>query len=243
LEERFGLSEVIIVPGRGSVDETARDVGAALGQFLTQVIADGMTIGTTWGRTLNAALRTFRPQPRQGARLVSLLGGILSARELNPADFAWQMASRLQADCLLFMAPLIVDSAQTRQALIERCGLDLLFDVAQHLDLTVISCGDVAPNGSSILLKMLPEAERQSLLDAGVICDAGCNFLDREGRDVVLPLSARMMNVDLDTIAASKHVVLASGGAARAAAIRATILRVRPGTLITDEAAAEALLA
>lgn len=243
LEEKFGLSEAVVVPGHGSVEETARDVGAALGQFLTQVITDGMTIGATWGRTLNAALRTFRPQPRPGTKVVSLLGGSLAARELNPADFAWQMASRLQADCLLFLAPLIVDSAETRRALIERCGLDQLLEVAKKLDLTVISCGDFAPGGSSILMDMLPAEDRAALLEAGVICDAGCNFLDREGRDVAHPLAERVMNVDLGTIAGSGHVILASGGAARAPAIRATILRVRPGTLITDEAAARALLA
>ena len=40
----------------------------------------------------------------------------------------------------------------------------------------------------------------------------------------------------------AKHIVLSSGGAHRAVAIRATIRRIGCNTLITDESAAKALL-
>ncbi len=243
LEERFGLEEAVVVPGEGLPEETARDVGAALGRFLTEVVAEGMVIGATWGRTLNAALQTFRPPPRASVRVVSLLGGVLEAKSMNPIDFSWQLASRLQAECVLYLAPLIVDSAATKRALIEACGLDRLHEVAKEMDLAIISCGDLGPAGSSLTVDFLDPTEMAALLAAGAICDAGCNFLDAEGRDVDTPLRDRVMNVDLETISRAGHVVLASGGAQRALAIRATILRTRCKTLITDEAAAKALLA
>jgi DNA-binding transcriptional regulator LsrR (DeoR family) len=50
------------------------------------------------------------------------------------------------------------------------------------------------------------------------------------------------MNVDMHTISRARHVILAAGGARRARAIRATILRTQCRTLITDESAARALL-
>lgn len=242
LEQKYGLDEAIVVPGEGTTEETARDVGAALGKFLSEVIADRMVIGATWGRTLNAALRTFRPDPRPGARIVSLLGGILEAKAMNPVDFSWQLASRLSADCMLYLAPLIVDSAETKRALIDRCGLNRLYEVAQKLDLAIISCGDLGTEGTSLSLSFLDPEDRQSLLAAGAVCDAGCNFLDADGRDVEHPVRERVMNVDLDVIASAGHVILASGGAQRAVAIRATMLRTACKTLVTDEAAATALL-
>ncbi|HOZ32745.1 MAG TPA: sugar-binding domain-containing protein [Tabrizicola sp.] len=242
VEEKFGLDEVIVVPGEGSTLETAQDVGAALGQFLSEVITDNMVIGATWGRTLNAALQTFRPVPRANTRVVSLLGGILEAKAMNPVDFSWQLASRLNAECMLYLAPLFVDSAETKRALIDKCGLDRLLGVAQALDLAIISCGDLGTTGSSMTMDFLGPEERAALLAAGAICDAGCNFLDAEGRDVDTPLRHRIMNVDLGTIARAGHVILAAGGARRAAAIRATVLRTNCRTLITDEAAATALL-
>ncbi len=243
LEDRFGLDEAVVVPGEGSVEETARDVGAALGQFLSEVIADDMVIGATWGRTLNAALQTFRPVPRANVRVVSLLGGVLEAKSMNPIDFSWQLASRLNAGCMLYLAPLIVDSAATKQALIEACGLHRLHEVARSLDLAIISCGDLGVDGTSMTMDFLTAQERDDLLSAGAICDAGCNFLDAEGREVPTPLQERVMSVGLETISGAEHVILASGGARRAVAIRATLLRTRCKTLITDEAAARALLA
>jgi DNA-binding transcriptional regulator LsrR (DeoR family) len=243
LEQKLGLDEAIVVPGSGTPNETARDVGAALGQFLSQVIGDDMVIGATWGRTLNAALQTFRPSPRKGAKVISLLGGVLAAKSMNPVDFSWQLASRLQAECMLYLAPLIVDSPQTKQALIQHCGLQRLHDEAQNLDLAIISCGDIGAEGSSLTMEFITAQERADLLRAGAICDAGFNFLKADGADVDTPLRARVMNVDLQTISRAGHVILAAGGARRAGAIRATIMRTKCRTLITDEAAALALLA
>ena len=73
--------------------------------------------------------------------------------------------------------------------------------------------------------------------------DAMCNFLDAEGRTVEHALNDRVMSIDLDAVSKARHVVLATGGASRAIAIRATMKRVGCNTLITDEAGAKALLA
>lgn len=242
LEEKYGLGECIVVPGDGTPEESANEVGAALGQYLTEIIADDMLIGTAWGRTLNAALQTFRPTPRKNTQVISLLGGILDAKNLNPIDFTWQLASRLHARSMLYLAPLLVDSLQTKTTLIENCGLNRLYELAQNLDLAIISCGDLGPNGSSQSLDLLTQSEHDSLISAGAICDAGCNFLTANGEDVSTDISTRMMNVDMDTLSSAKHVVLASGGRLRAPAIRATILRSKCQTLVTNEGAALALL-
>lgn len=243
LEARLGLDEAIVVPGSGTPDQTAQDVGAALGQFLSQTITDGLTIGVGWGRTLSASLATFRPVKRENTRVLSLLGGVIAPQTVNPADFSWQMASRLSADCLLMMAPLIVDSAATKRTLIEDCGLQPLFDQAAQLDLAVVSCGDVSANGTSLSRNFLSSDDFRTLMASGAVCDVMCQFLDDSGATVPHPIHDRVMSVDLDTVATARHVVIASGGALRAKAILASARRLRCNTLITDEAAARALLA
>ncbi|MEM1285912.1 MAG: sugar-binding transcriptional regulator [Pseudomonadota bacterium] len=242
LEEQLGLDEVIVVPGDGDANQTARNVGAALGQFLSDVVTDGMSIGVGWGRTVSASLATFRPQRREGAHVVSLLGGLLETSGFNPTDVSWRVASRLGADCSLYLAPLIVDSHDTKQRLIEKCGLDRVEEAASQLDLAILSCGDIGVEGSSLSHKFLTSDEYQELLQAGAICDTLCQFLDAGGQTVDHPVHDRVMAVDLDTIAKAGHVVLASGGERRASAIRATVKRTACRTLITDEAAVRALL-
>ena len=243
LEQHLGLTRVIITPGSGDVAQTAVDVGAALGRYLSDVIGDNMVIGVGWGRTLNASLRTFRPVRRQGVQVLSLMGGLLRAEGLNPIDFSWQLASHLGSSCLLFLAPLIVDSAATRQRLVEDCGLGDLVARAGAMDLAVISCGEVGLGSTSMSSGFLDAADVSGLIAAGAVCDCMCSFLDGDGRAVDHPLQGRVMSVGLEAVSRARQVVLASGGARRALAIRAAIRRTGCQTLITDEAAARALLA
>jgi DNA-binding transcriptional regulator LsrR (DeoR family) len=70
-----------------------------------------------------------------------------------------------------------------------------------------------------------------------------CNFLDADGNTVDHPVNERVMSVDLSLLAKAAHVVIACGGSRRAPAIRAAIRRVGCHTLITNEGAAQALLA
>lgn len=247
LEKAFGLDEAIVVPtdaeNSGDIDATSKAVGLALGKFLSEVIRDDFTIGLGWGRTLTASLASFRPVRRTGVKVVSLLGGVMEAHYSNPIEYTWRMASQIGAECYLFLAPLMVDSAETRQRLIEKCGLDTIYDLAAQLDLAVISVGDIGPNATSLSRKLMTDADVQELIDLGCVADTMCTFLDAEGRTVPHPINERVMSVDLDRLRTAEHIVIACGGASRAVAIQATIKRTGCNTLVTDEAAARALLA
>ncbi|MEM7710629.1 MAG: sugar-binding domain-containing protein, partial [Pseudomonadota bacterium] len=101
---------------------------------------------------------------------------------------------------------------------------------------------DLGDDGSSLSIGLLGPEDGASLAAAGAVCDCMCHFLDAQGRNVDHPVHDRVMAVPLEVVAGARHVVLASGGARRAAAIRATVARVGVSTLVTNEAAARALL-
>lgn len=239
LEAAYGLAEARVVPGGDRVFET---VGLALGAFLSERLADGMTVGVGWGRTLNAALAGFLPGPRRDMRVLSLLGGVIQPGTINPADFAWRLASATSATCHLFLAPLLVDSADTRSRLIDCCGLGRIFDLARGMDLAVISCGDPRGRDGSLASNFIDAEVRRELVAAGAIADVLCQFIDAEGRTLPHPMRDRLMAVDLDCVATARQVVVATGGAERAAALAAALRRFPGAVLITDEAAGRRLL-
>ncbi len=245
LEKAYGLDEAVVVPSTDSADAVAiaRSVGLALGHFLTEVITDDATIGVGWGRTMTASLSGFRPPRRENCKVVSLLGGIVAVHQTNPIDYTWRLASQLGAECYMFLAPLLVDSVATKRALIDQCGLKTIYDLAENLDLAVVSCGDIGPHSTSLSEGFISHETLEELIAAGCVCDTMFNFLDRDGRSVDHPINERVMSVDLDTLKKAHHIVIASGGAHRALPIRATIRRIGCNTLITDEAAARELLA
>ncbi|TBN11425.1 sugar-binding transcriptional regulator [Agrobacterium cavarae] len=243
LEKAYGLDEAVIIPtGSDKVGDIAKGVGLALGQFLSEVVPDNATIGVGWGRTMTASLSSFRPPRRENCKVVSLLGGIVAVHQTNPLDYTWRLASALGAECYMFLAPLLVDSIETKRALIEKCGLSTLYALAENLDLAIVSCGDIGPHSTSLSEGFISKQTLDELVAAGCVCDTMFNFIDAEGRSVDHPINNHAMSIDLDTLKKAKHIVLASGGAHRATAIRATIKRIGCNTLITDEAAARALM-
>ncbi|WP_421692701.1 sugar-binding transcriptional regulator [Aestuariivirga sp.] len=242
LERALGLDEAVVVPAPAAEDDTRRSVGLALGAFLAETVIDGMSIGVGWGRTLTAALDSFNPPKRSGVRVMSLMGGAVETQFANPFEFAWRLASALQAECFLFPAPLVVDSAETKRRLIEDCGLGRLTDMAATLDLAVVSAGDISADHGSLVRHFISSGDISELQGMGCVADVMCNFVDAHGVPVPHPINARSMSVGIGTLKAARHKVLASGGRSRAAAILAIVRSIECNTLITDEHAAQALL-
>ena len=242
LEQHYGIDEVIVVPAQGGAEQAATSVGLALGKFLSETIQDNTTIGVGWGRTLTASLASFHPPRHSGIRVMSLLGGSVETRFANPVEFSWRLAGALDAACYLFPAPLVVDSAETRRRLIEDCGLDQIYALAEAMDLAIISVGDINRDSTSLVRHLISPALHDQLVDLGCVGDVMCNFLDGEGRTVDHPVNERIMSIGLDTLARARHKLIATGGKSRAPALLAAIRRIGCNTLITDELAARALL-
>jgi DNA-binding transcriptional regulator LsrR (DeoR family) len=242
LERRLGLDEAIVVPSPEGGAGTARAVGLALGRLLSEAISDNVTIGVGWGRTLSAALESFSPPRRTGVKVMSLMGGAVETQFANPFEFAWRLASALQAECFLFPAPLVVDSAEMRERLMADRGISRLAELASALDMAVVSAGGLTDSAGSLVQRLITESETEELVARGCVADIMCNFIDAEGRPVDHPLNRRIMSVGIETLKAARHKVLASGGRERAAAILAVVRSIGCNTLVTDEHAARALL-
>lgn len=243
LEHALKLDEVVVVPSGGPVETVANVVGLALGKFLSETVADGMTVGVGWGRTLTASLASFHPPKRNGVRVLSLLGGAVETQFANPFDFSWRLATVLGAECFLFPAPLVVDSVETRERLMNHRGIRRLMAMAASLDLAVVSAGDISKSSGSLVRHLIEPNEHDELVEAGCVADIMCNFLDSNGQLVPHPVNDRIMSVGLQALRGARHVVIASGGAERAKAILAVQRCIGCNTLITDETAARAILA
>ena len=242
LQKAFGLKEAIVAPLSSPTADPTAPIGAATGQYVSQLMRPGLKLGVGWGRTLIHSLPFIEERPVSNVSVVSLLGGITKARQYNPSEFAWQFSRFFQADCYLIAAPAIVDGEETKRALIERCGLKDVFDLARSLDAVVLSVGGIAPDSTSWRFGFFSEADRHSLIAAGAVGDVLNNFFDRDGRLVDHPINRRIMSVPLETIRAAPVRVLTSGGAEKIEAIIGAIRLVEPTVFITDEATAAAML-
>ena len=120
---------------------------------------------------------------------MSLMGGAVETQFANPFEFAWRLATALQAECFLFPAPLVVDSAETRERLMADRGIARLAGLASALDLAVVSAGGLADSAGSLVRQLITESEAAELLARGCVADIMCNFIDAQGQPVDHPLN------------------------------------------------------
>ncbi len=243
IETRFGIKRVIIAPFADTEADPVKVIAAAAGNFISGEMKAGMTVGVGWGRTLFNTLPFITGATLEDFRVVSLLGGIAAARRFNPAEFAWKFTELFQGEGFLIPAPAVVDSAETKYALLERCGLSAIFEMADNLDVALLSCGGITSLTTSYRTGYLSEADRRSLIEAGAIGDVLYNFIDEMGDLVDHEVNSRVISVNLARLRRTPERVLISGGKDKLVVMRAAIRTVVPTTLITDEQTALALIA
>ena len=242
LKQAFGFKDAVVVPEPVRPENVTKSIGVAAGMYVSDNLADDVTVGVGWGATLYESLATLAPRELENVQVISLLGGIVQARKFNPAEFAWQFARIMGADCFLFQAPAVVDSPETREALIERCGLKDIFRRAERLDLALLSVGTLAPSSTAFRFNMISDEERAGLLKLGAVGDMLFNFYDRDGRLVDHPVNRRVMSLPIEQLRSVPTRVIASGGSEKVECLLGAIKLVNCNVLITNVATARELI-
>ncbi len=243
LKAAFNLKDAVVVPEPTSASGITKAIGNAAGMFISETLQDGMSVGVGWGTTLCESLQTLAVKPLENVQVISLLGGIVQARRFNPAEFAWQFARAIGADCYLLQAPAVVDSPATREALIERCGLNDVFKRAEKLDVAMLSAGTMAPMSTAFRFNMLSEEDRLALIDMGAVGDLLYNFYDINGKLIDHPINKRIMSLPIAQLRDVPLRVISAGGAEKIEALMGAIKLINCNVLITNEETAKALLA
>lgn len=247
LEERlavaFGLQRVIVVPAPPPGIDVRIVVGAAAGQYISAHLAPRSSLGITWGGTINAAAQNVIGRRRQGNTVVLLCGGLARSTAINPYDNAAMFARALDATCYYVTAPMYAETADLRKLLVASDPVREVLQMTRKLDMALLSAIDLSRESKALEYGVISRDTWRSLRAAGAVGDVCGHYLDGEGAVVDHPIAGRTINPPLADLRAVRQLVLAAGGAQKApiilAAIRARLCHV----LITDEAAAAALLA
>lgn len=241
VERKFGIGKVIAAPVASAESEPVKPIAAAAGRYVSAMMRPSLSIGVGWGRTLHSSLPFMAGRTLEDIRVVSLLGGIAAARRFNPAEFAWQFAELFRGEGYLIPAPALVDSPETKHALLEHCGLAEIFQMADHLDVVLVSVGSISTVTTSYRMGHVSELERRELIEAGAVGDLLYNFIDEQGRTVDHQVNSRAMSVELSRLRKAPERILVSGGREKVAVLRGAIKALSPTVLITDEITAAEL--
>ncbi len=82
LAGRFKLREVVLADAGPNGQESPRTrVGRKVGEYLQGLLRDGMTLGVTWGKTLQEMALTLKPAHLANLTVVQMMGGLAVLEE------------------------------------------------------------------------------------------------------------------------------------------------------------------
>lgn len=241
LEERWQLTRAIVIPEPQDPQQTSAILGAELGAYLSRQVTEHATVGLGWGNTLSRALPSIVPREAEGIRVISMLGGLTRVSSVNPSEFAWRVADRLNAECHLLTAPVFAPDPATREALRIHPGIAEIYARARMLDMAIVSVGALTPQSLFYEYGLLSREEMASLEAAGAVGDVLCHFVNEDGEIIDHPVNDRAMAVNPAELRGTREVVLVSGGWEKLRSVGAAMRLLRPSVLITNERLAERL--
>ena len=242
LEKTFGIQQAFVSPLSTPEADPIPAIAAKTGAYLSEAMKSGMRVGVGWGRTLFSTLSFITPKSLSDFKVISLLGGVGVARQINPAEFAWRFAQTFQGEGYLIPAPAVVDSVETKIALIERCGLQDIFRMTDDLDAVLLSIGGIRSATTFYRGGYLKEAQREELIARGAVGDLLFHPFDINGRIVDHPINGVVMSVDVERLRRAPLRILTSGGSEKIEALLGAMNLIAPTVLITDEESARRVL-
>ena len=242
LIEAFGLRRAVVVPAPAAAADVRAVVGAAAGQYVSDRLAPGASLGITWGGTINAAAQNVLRRQNQRNTVVLLCGGLARSTQINPYDNAAMFARALDATCYYVTAPMLAETAELRALLLNSDPVREVLQMTRKLDMALLSAVDLSPDSKALEYGVISRETWRSLRAAGAVGDVCGHYLDVDGNAVVHPIVDRTINSPLDDLRAVPELVLAAGGAQKVPIIHGAIRAALCHVLITDETAATALL-
>lgn len=220
-----------------------RAVGGAAAMLLKGMLSAGpLTVGISWGRTLEQVALHLSGVRNPRARFVSLMGSLTRNSASNPFEVVQALAARTGGEGHFLPVPFIADTRRDRDVLISQRIVAEALDLARAADLYLISVGEMSERAVLRQQEMISAWELQDLRARGAVGDTLGVFFDARGRLVGHPVAERAIAMPFDDLR-GRNVVLLSAGLEKVAA---TVALLRTGVvkgLVIDGDAAAALLA
>lgn len=248
LAQQLGLRAVYVAPARVTDASVASRVAALMAaRVLPRLLPTQGVIGVSGGYTVAQLARALDPQPGHDLTVVPLQGNwVDGGLHLHNDQVCRDAASRLGARAMSLPAPMVVERADTRDALLRDRSIRPVTARWSELHVAVVGVG-ASPGGERLdyqsVMGQLPLEVQADLIREGVVGDLCAHMFDAAGRFVEHEVSRRTLSISVEELRRVPHVIAVAGGINKAVSLLGAVRTAIPSVLITDQLAAERLLA
>ncbi len=235
----------VLVRGDKSYEEMLRGLGVLAAQYFDSILHDGMIIGISWGTALYQMIRALRPRQLAKAEVVQLIGATgAESVPTNGPILAQLLCRRLGCRCWHLHAPLIVDSRAGREALLQERSIRETLQRARLADVALVGIGSTRSDLYSLLRTgYVTEEEAQRIRMSGAVGDVCAQHYSITGEWLDIDINHRVVGIDLDTLTSIDTVIGVAGSSRKGQAILGALRGGYVNVLITDDQAAQKVLA
>ncbi len=241
VERRYDLREVVCVAS-GEEESTKARLGAAASKYLLRMIKDGQTIGLSSGTTMNEVAKALPIHHYSDLTFVPLVGGMGDERvDIHSNSIVAKFAESLNAHYKLLHAPVLVDSKEAREVIVEQSSIKSTFDIASNSDIAVVGIGGT-PEHSTMVKSYLHQVNQEDFDYDDIVGDICYNFIDSNGHAFSNPWNDKVITMELENLKKIPLVIGVASGKEKVEAIKSSLIGKLIDVLITDEVTAKALL-
>ena len=244
IKDKYGLSEVIVVPSGNNTEASKTNVGEAATDFVLRSLSDKSCIGISWGTTLNAFVNTFKvPRSYPKACVVQLTGGMyIPNMHIDGRDVARKFADKLGCTLYALQLPMFMHNPELKELLLKEPDTSAHFKLFERLDMALVGVG-TSNYKESIVYKAnyITDEEAKQIADLK-LCDICGHQIDSNGNEPIESITNRLYGISLESLRKTPMVVGLCAGKDKAGSIRAAINGGYLKALIIDEIAAMTLL-
>lgn len=253
LAARFALRGVRVVhpPARRGVGastgtEGARvlydELGIAAARYLEETVADGMSVGVSWGTTLLHVARNLRHTTTRARQIVQLKGGSSrSGLSTNTFEAINQFCAAFNAPALQLPLPVIFDQVETKRIVEQDSHIADVLQQGRETDLAVFTVGSAQRESLLMNLGYLSDAMVDDLVGVAV-GDACSRFFTHEGEVASTMVDDLTVGISLNDLRERPRRVLVAGGLDKAEAIETALWMGLATDLIIDQPTAQLVL-
>jgi len=244
LARRFSVRDVILADADPESDEhPRRRVGRKIGEYLQSLLRDGMTLGVTWGKTLQEMALTLKPAHLANLTVVQMMGGLAVLEDsMETTGLAQELGRNLGGRTVQFLAPAFVDEPAARRNILATPAVRQATEFLRRLDVAVVGIGAVSPHVSLVERGYLRATEMLRYRRLGARGEMLLQFFDAMGRPLKA-LNQRVIGMPLGDLPRVPLVIAGvSGPPDKSEAILAALRGRFFHVLITDVETARCVL-
>lgn len=244
LRNAFKLSLCEVVPSDGGSGDTFNGIGVCAATHL-EAYLDAKTptiLAFSSGRTLRAMVEQIPSMEQPQHKIVSIIGNMSHHGRAGRYEVVMHLSDRVGSQAYPVPTPVVATSVEERELLQTQRSFIAVKALVEQAKATFVGISQIDWQAPLHLDGFISDDEVTELMTLGAAGEIAGWAYDRDGQLIQGATNSRVASVPLEQ-PAQRLVIGVAGGVKKAEAILAALRGQLINGLITDEAAAQAILA